>query len=71
MCFCRNGVILHFEKLIYLFFNLIFFQEWLNNKESLLKYMEATHLGVKGVVVDEDGQPIPGATVLYLSLIHI
>lgn len=39
------------------------FQEWQNNKEALLKYMEATHMGVSGLVLDQDGQPIPGATV--------
>ena len=47
---------------------LVFSQEWLNNKEALLKYMEATHLGVKGMVVSEDGQPIPGARVRVTRL---
>ena len=40
-----------------------YLQEWLNNKAALLKYIEATHLGVKGLVVDEVGNPIEGAEV--------
>ena len=38
-------------------------KEWLNNKESMLKYMESVHLGVKGLVVDQDSQPINNAIV--------
>ncbi len=37
--------------------------EWFNNKEAMLRYMEATHTGVRGLVVDEDGNPIRGARV--------
>ena len=39
-------------------------REWFNNKEAMLSYMEATHLGVGGFVLDEENQkPVPGATV--------
>ena len=29
-------------------------REWFNNKEAMLSYMEATHLGARGFVLDED-----------------
>jgi hypothetical protein len=35
----------------------------LNNKEAMLRYMEATHSGVRGLVVDQNGQPVAGARV--------
>ncbi len=38
-------------------------KEWVNNKEAMLKYMEATHLGVKGLVHDENGEVVSGAEV--------
>ena len=38
-------------------------REWFNNKEAMLGYMEATHLGVRGFVLDEDQKVVPGATV--------
>ena len=38
-------------------------REWFKNKEAMLSYMEATHLGVRGFVLDEDRQVVPGATV--------
>lgn len=38
--------------------------EWENNRESLLLYLQAVHLGVKGVVTDEKtGEAIRGADV--------
>jgi len=39
-----------------------FVDEWENNKESLYKYIEAVHLGIKGVVT-KGGQPLPYAWV--------
>ena len=37
----------------------------MKNKESLLQYMEAVHLGVKGDVVDAStGQPVQNANVI-------
>ena len=38
-------------------------EEWKNNKEAMLKYMEATHLGVAGFVLDQDGNQVEGAKV--------
>ena len=39
-------------------------EEWINNKESMLKYMEAVHLGVKGLIKDKNtGDPITKAVV--------
>ncbi|KAF0289134.1 Carboxypeptidase D [Amphibalanus amphitrite] len=37
--------------------------EWSNNKEALLSYMEAVHMGVKGLVLDANNDPIHGAYV--------
>ena len=47
--------------------------EWRNNKESLLKYMELVHSGVKGVVIDSSTKkPIRNARVkLWGSIIVI
>lgn len=36
---------------------------WRENKKSLLAYLHEAHRGVKGVVRDQQGQPIPGASV--------
>ena len=44
-------------------------REWFNNKEAMLSYMEATHLGVRGLVLDEDQKVVPGATV-WVKGIH-
>ena len=44
-------------------------REWFNNKEAMLSYMEATHLGVRGFVLDEDQKVVPGATV-WVKGIH-
>ena len=38
--------------------------EWENNKESMLKYMEAVHLGAKGIVTNQTtGEPIANAAI--------
>ena len=34
--------------------------EWDNNKESMLKYTEEIHKGIKGFVKDEEGKSIVG-----------
>ncbi|XP_061382022.1 carboxypeptidase D-like isoform X2 [Danaus plexippus] len=36
---------------------------WRMNKESLISFIEESHNGVHGFVVDEDGNPIPNAEV--------
>lgn len=45
-------------------------QEWKNNKESLLQYMEATHMGVSGLVTDNEGQPIRQAVIHVEGINH-
>lgn len=45
-------------------------QEWRNNKESLLSFMEAVHWGVKGLVTNDKGQPVLDADVVVLGLNH-
>lgn len=36
---------------------------WRDNKEALLAYMELTHMGVRGTVVNSDGRRVGGARV--------
>ncbi|KAL0868000.1 hypothetical protein ABMA27_008658 [Loxostege sticticalis] len=43
---------------------------WAVNKEPLLAFMEQTHLGIKGYVVDEDGVPIKNAFVRVAGINH-
>eukprot|EP00118_Oscarella_pearsei_P021563 m.242731 g.242731 ORF g.242731 m.242731 type:complete len:1454 (+) comp40223_c1_seq5:168-4529(+) len=46
-------------------------EEWDNNKEALLAYMEQVHHGIKGSVYDESsGIPIPGATITVHGIHH-
>jgi len=45
-------------------------QEWRNNKESMMRFMEATHIGVKGLVKDEAGDPVPDAVVVVQGIEH-
>lgn len=45
-------------------------REWRNNKESLLRFMEATHWGVKGLVKNEKGDAILDADVVVTSIDH-
>ena len=45
-------------------------EEWRNNKEAMMKYMEAAHIGVKGVVKDEAGYPIYLASVQVQGIDH-
>ncbi|PSN43472.1 hypothetical protein C0J52_03215 [Blattella germanica] len=44
--------------------------EWSNNKESLLAFIESTHMGVKGIVSDENGNPIQGAVIGVEGILH-
>ena len=43
---------------------------WIDNKESLLAFMEAAHIGFKGFVLDQDGKPISNATVTVEGIGH-
>ena len=45
-------------------------QHWRHNKESLLKYLEQVHLGIKGTVMNDDNQPIPKATIKVHGINH-
>lgn len=45
-------------------------QEWHDNKESLLAFIEATHWGVKGLVLTEKGEAILDADVVVLGINH-
>ncbi|CAI6363562.1 unnamed protein product [Macrosiphum euphorbiae] len=45
-------------------------KEWEYNRESLLTYMESVHMGIKGLVQDENNNPIPGATIHIVGINH-
>ncbi|XP_029819828.1 adipocyte enhancer-binding protein 1 [Manacus vitellinus] len=45
-------------------------QEWENNKESLLTFMEQVHRGIKGIVTDQQGEPIANATIVVGGINH-
>lgn len=42
--------------------------EWKINKRSLIEYMKMVHIGVKGLVSDNDGQPIQDAEIVVEGL---
>ncbi|KAJ8411079.1 hypothetical protein AAFF_G00181140 [Aldrovandia affinis] len=46
------------------------YTEWRRNKESLLSFMESVHRGLKGVVRDQDGNGIKGATISVRGIRH-
>lgn len=43
---------------------------WAMNKEPLLAYIEQTHIGVKGFVLDEEGEPIKDAKISVEGINH-
>ncbi|XP_064421673.1 inactive carboxypeptidase-like protein X2 isoform X2 [Latimeria chalumnae] len=45
-------------------------QEWENNREALLVFMEQIHRGIKGTVKDKDGKPIANATIAVEGVNH-
>ncbi|XP_075714779.1 adipocyte enhancer-binding protein 1 [Rhinoderma darwinii] len=45
-------------------------EEWENNKESLLTFMEQVHRGIKGIVTDRHGEPIANATISVAEIHH-
>ncbi|VVC30035.1 Peptidase M14, carboxypeptidase A,Carboxypeptidase-like, regulatory domain [Cinara cedri] len=45
-------------------------EEWENNREAMLAYMESVHMGIKGLVQDENNNPIPGAVIHILGINH-
>ncbi|KZC10088.1 Carboxypeptidase D [Dufourea novaeangliae] len=45
-------------------------EHWMLNKESLIKYLEQAHIGVKGLVRDTDGQPVEAASIIVDGIDH-
>lgn len=45
-------------------------REWEYNREALLTFMTQVHRGIKGVVRDKEGNPIPNATVSVEEINH-
>jgi len=45
-------------------------KSWSDNKKSLLEFMMQTHMGIKGLVTDEEGNPISGATIAVEGINH-
>ena len=43
---------------------------WQDNKESLIKYIEAMHSGVKGTITDDNGNKVPNATITVMGVDH-
>ncbi len=43
---------------------------WEENREALLTFMEKVHSGIKGMVRDERGKPLPEATVEVKGIDH-
>ncbi|XP_060887146.1 carboxypeptidase Z-like [Labrus mixtus] len=43
---------------------------WHENYEALLTFMEAAHQGIKGIVKDEEGNPIKGARISVREIRH-
>lgn len=44
--------------------------EWDINEEALYKYIEATHMGIRGIVKDTNGKPIEGAEIIVEGIDH-
>jgi len=42
--------------------------EWARNKRSLMQLWEQAHIGIKGLVQDASGYPIPDATIVVSGL---
>lgn len=45
-------------------------KEWRLNKEPLMAFIEATHWGVKGFVLNEQGEPVLDADVVVEGINH-
>ncbi|XP_032426327.1 adipocyte enhancer-binding protein 1 [Xiphophorus hellerii] len=44
--------------------------EWENNREALLSFMEQVNRGIKGIVRDMEGNPLPNATITVEGIRH-
>lgn len=38
-------------------------EEWDNNREALIKFIQQSHMGIKGVVMDVQGRPVESALI--------
>ncbi|XP_023652725.1 carboxypeptidase N catalytic chain isoform X2 [Paramormyrops kingsleyae] len=45
-------------------------REWLGNREALVSYVEQVHHGIKGMVYDENNNPIGGAVISVSGINH-
>lgn len=43
---------------------------WQENHEALIEFMEAVHLGIKGIVKDEEGNAVKGAQISVRGIRH-
>ncbi|XP_039677987.1 carboxypeptidase Z-like isoform X2 [Perca fluviatilis] len=46
------------------------FLTWHENQEALITFMEAAHLGIKGIVKDEEGNAVKGARISVRRIQH-
>ncbi|KAL2078953.1 hypothetical protein ACEWY4_024697 [Coilia grayii] len=46
------------------------YNDWQDNKEALLSFLEAVHRGIKGLVMDEEGRGIKGAVISVKGIRH-
>jgi carboxypeptidase D len=44
---------------------------WMDNRESLIKYIEQVHIGIKGYVKSSIGTPIPHAVISVNNIQHV
>ncbi|XP_038136486.1 carboxypeptidase N catalytic chain-like [Cyprinodon tularosa] len=45
-------------------------REWLGNREALISYLEQVHHGIKGMVYDENNNPISKAEISVAGINH-
>lgn len=45
-------------------------REWLGNQEALIQFLEEVHRGIKGMVLDENNNPLPQAVISVGGINH-